>query len=268
MSVPRFVFLFNYRTMFESSDLDRINFDAWREVLDAFGYDNLSYHQFLTTLSLEAPAQVMKALCPFTTRAEWDPVLNKRDVRLAKEVERLAHTDVRVLNGLKDFIIAASRIRPTTVVLVSPLPEQSTRGILRAASMESFVDVVHAYHEREFALLDALEVLNVRPRTIPTPIHHKWESDAASADSEAECLTVAFEADPAGVAAAKQLGLISLGITFNPVSCEPSNEDEAADGGERHSAKRDNELLCAGAATVLRDLVTMRPEYLPYLAAK
>lgn len=279
----RAVLFFHYRSLMESDDIDQINFVGWKEVLDAFGYGELTYQKCVSDLALKSPHEVMTSLCPYTTRAEWAPLLNKRDTRLEKEISELCFAQVLPLRGIKDFIIDCVKHSNCTVVFLSPFRETAARQLLERAELGPFVDVVHSYTEREFGILEALEVLDVRPPHIPTALHHRWENEPpCTEEGELAPLILAFETDVQGVHFAKNFGVRSVVISYNPLGVETEAErsphrhrgderaaEEAAmptsmeDGG---NTKHDEAILLnSGASMVIKDFSLLKYEYLHHL---
>lgn len=181
---PRLVVFLTYRTALDAASIDRINFEGWKEVLDAFGYASLTLHKCKEELALKSPHEVMTSLCPFTTKAEWGPLLNKRDVRLDRDVKELCFAEVMPIDGIKEFLIDCSKHAQTTVVLLSPFRETVARALLDTAELSGFVDVVHNYTEQEFGILEACERLCMRPPQIPSTLRHKWESEDEARKAE------------------------------------------------------------------------------------
>jgi hypothetical protein len=251
------VLIFNYRTIFDSSDIDRLNFSAWQEVLDAFGYSDLTFEGFLRDLALRSVEEIMMGLCPMTTRAEWDPLLNKRTLRLDREIGDLCSAEIRPLDGFKDFVIDCARHCPVKVIFLSPFSDGNSRTLLERADVTCFVDIVHCYPRREFAALDALEIIDAKPPRLPHSVRHRWERRA---DDAPHPLIVAFEADPEGVRYAKALGVQVVGVSLN-------NAENTEELGEKatSSVLSDSELLRAGASCVVRDLTMLRYEFLHQL---
>ena len=252
------VLLFNYRSLLDSAEFDRINFTAWQEVLDAFGYSHLTFDEFVKDLALKSAEEIMMGLCPMTTRVEWEPLLNKRTVRLEREIAQLCSVEVQAVNGLKDFIIDCAKAIPLQVVFLSSLSYDSSRTLLERADVSCFVDIVHCYQRREFAILDALEMLNVRPPKIPPRVHHRWEGEEGHLSATSS--VIVFEADPEGVKYARALGLKTIGVSFN-------NAEDGEEKGElaASSVSSDAELLRAGASCVVKDFSSFKYEYLKHL---
>jgi hypothetical protein len=120
------------------------------------------------------------------------------------------------------------------------------------------VDVVCSYREREFAILEALEKLQIRPPTIPATIRHAWEVSSAKdrAEGQEEVLMISFECDEVGARYARMYGVVPVGLTANAAAAmeeEPSGTACA------------RALLAAGCATVVQDYHGLKFDYLPYL---
>ena len=272
------VFL-NYRTMFEADGLDTANLESWREVLDSFGYQGLTRFGFLRELALATPTEVMRSLCPYTTKAEYGPVLNKRLIRMEKELSELVRVEMLPITGIREFLVScAKQSAKLTSVFLSPFSETNTRVLLEKTEMAPFVDFVHCYTEREYAMLEALEMLNVRPPHIPSHMNHRWEKPG-EAPSKTPTRIVVFDADPIGVKYTQELGLCSIGISFNafedgvPDGQAASSEfkehtkalQDAADGGSNTGVAGDAVLLQAGCVCVLRDFSSLQYEYLAHI---
>lgn len=251
--VPRLLLFFNYRSLFECADIDNLNYEAWKEVLDAFGYTKLDFARFLSEFALKSPAEVMKALCPFTTKAEWEPLLNKRNVRLTKETAALCFTEVMPIAGVREFIIDCSRNLPTVCIFVSPFNESVARILLDKAQISSYFDHVYNYTEREYAILEALEVLNAPPPTIPSDVRHRWERD--SRPQQPQDVIMSFECDVFGIETCTRYGVRPLAISYN---CADDEERGATTSAV-------SALLAAGASLAVKDYTSMRYDYLCHL---
>lgn len=190
VGTDRLVLVFDYRSLIESEDVDMINYEAWKEVLDSFGYGDLTFPHFMRSLVLKSPSEVMTALCPYTTKAEWGPILNKRTTRLGKDISKLCYAEMLPLAGARDFIIDCTKKALVTCVFLSPFPDDVTRRMLELAEVGPYIDLVHSYSDREFALLEALEMINIRPRRIPDGIEHRWSDDDNRTITDAEGNTV------------------------------------------------------------------------------
>lgn len=233
----RLVLVFDYRSLVEAEDIDVINYEAWKEVLDAFGYGDLTFPHFMRSLVMKSPSEVMSALCPYTTRAEWSPVLNKRTTRLNKDISRLCYAEMLPIVGLKDFTIDCAKNALVTSIFLSPFPDDVTRRLLEIAEVSPYIDLVHSYVDREFALLEALEMINIKPDRIPEGIEHRWSDDAkrtvvdekgnvslATTGSDEvsraggvlnSAQIVVLASDTASCEAAAALGCKVIGVTYN-----------------------------------------------------
>lgn len=177
VGTDRLVLVFDYRTLVEAEDIDVINFEAWKEVLDSFGYGELSFPHFMRSLVFKSPSEVMTSLCPYTTKVEWGPVLNKRIMRLNREVSGLCYAELLPIVGVKDFVLDCTKKALVTSIFLSPFPDDVTRRMLELAELGPYIDLVHSYVDREYALLEALEMINIRPHRIPEGIEHRWSDD-------------------------------------------------------------------------------------------
>jgi hypothetical protein len=281
---PRLLLFFHYRLLLESSSIDHINYVGWKEVWDAFGYESLTFQQCISEFALKSSQEVMTALCPFTTVAEWAPLLNKRDVRLERDINELCYAEVLPVRGIKDFIIDCSRHATVTVVFLSPFRETTARKILEIAEMNAFVDLVCCYTEREYGLLEAAERLNEKPPKIPSNLNHRWEAeeearrlaglptDDSVAESHQRSIFVSFESDVAGVQAAVTFGVVPVAVGYNRLGTASPNQegfDSVGDGEDDEEVPRnacsESQLLDVGAAVAIHDFSGLKYEYLQYL---
>ena len=243
--IQRLVLVFDYRTLMDSDDLDAVNHQAWQEVLDGFGYQNLTFDHFMSTSMVhKSPSEIMKSLCPFTTRAEWTPLLSKRSLRLMKEVEDMCYTQVVPIGGLINFFVDCAHGALVTTILLSPFPDEVTRKLLDRAELSPYIDLVHSYEDRDYALLEALELIDAKPPIIPDNIiEHRWRHQRAeeqspasgapilenpSVDGSRRRLSAAdvknlldhpniivFSADPVGCTQATDMGCTAIGVVHN-----------------------------------------------------
>lgn len=268
-SPPRLVLLFHFRSLLESADLDRLHYEAWSEVLGAFGYTALPFASWAhDELSLKSAQEVMTSLCPYTTTGEWGPLLNKRDVRLQREVESLCLVEVLPLAGLREFLVDCARHSQLSVVCLSALPMAVMQLVLQKSELSAFVDLIVPYSEWEFGALEALEALRVRPPVLPTRLHHIWEGEEQGAHTEdtdqqqeeENTMIIAFDTECSGVRHHRAFGLTSIGVTAN--EWRSDDDVEVAPAVASESA-----LLQSGAAVVVKDYQSLRFEYLASLCA-
>lgn len=269
---PKLVVLLTYRVTVDAASIERINFEGWKEVLDAFGYASLTLQRCKEELALKSPHEVMTSLCPFTTKAEWVPLLNKRDVRLERDVRDLCFAEVMPIDGIKEFLIDCSKHAQTSVVLMSPFRETIARQLLDVAGLSPFVDLVHSYTEQEFGLLEACERLNMRPPKIPSSLRHRWEAEdeeaakreedeevrdgnvASQPDEAQRCQFLSIASDADTLRFAEALGIPSIAVT-----CNLNDEEEDAHVSTHEEAA----LLTAGARCAVSDYTSLKYEYLP-----
>lgn len=187
-AIQRLVLVFDYRSLFDADDVDAINHQAWQEVLDGFGYQGLTFEHFMSTSMVhKSPSEIMRALCPFTTRAEWTPLLNKRTVRLLRDMGDMCYTQVLPIGGLTNFFVDCAHEALVTTVLLSPFPDEVTRKMLERAELSPFIDLLHCYEDRDYALLEALELIDAKPPIIPADIQeHRWRHQMEEIDEVLE----------------------------------------------------------------------------------
>ena len=215
-SVEHFVMLFEYRTFFESADIDSASLQGWIETLSSFGYEDLDMATFFKELCHQTPAEVMMALCPFTTMTEWTPALNKRDVRLTREFVDFCSTNVLIINGLKQFLMSCHANAKVTVVLMTPFSEAHTRLLLEKANSQSLVDCIAPYKQLEFAALDALELLDIPPPQMPPHVDkHRWSNRAAYDPQPYPTKYFAFVSSTQHAKFVGQFGFSVFGVTYN-----------------------------------------------------
>jgi phosphoglycolate phosphatase-like HAD superfamily hydrolase len=267
MSAPPLVVLLDYRAAMESVDLDAANFSSWREALDAFGYQTLDEETFLQDLALSTSAEVMMALCPYTTKEEWGPALNKRDVKLANEVDEMCFANLVPVPGVTDLVTNASKHRRTTVVLLSPFRDDITKQLLQTSGLTGLVDVVVCYTSLDVAVLEALAHLKCPPPTIPDKFSATMPEAFASPDPDyAGADIVAFVSTATGARKMRGYGVSLVGVLHN--SCDQENDDASeSDDDPQVLPGRDSaaSLKDAGCELVVVSLKSITPGHLGLL---
>lgn len=250
--LEHYILFFDYRTFFESADIDAMSQEGWLECLASFGYAELDKATFLKELALRTPSEIMMSLCPFTTAQEWGPALNKRDVRLTKEFGEFCSTNVLPLDGIRAFIMSSHMGAKITVALLSPFNEAHTEMLLKASNLRPLVDFVIPYHALDVAALEALEVIDVPPPRFPNTVSStRW---AHRAPDEKLALPTRYLAFVSSAEVAKYMGgfgISSIGITRNNEDHEDDDDDCGASG--RRPSRRNWPLLpgCDSAETIL-----------------
>lgn len=261
------ILLLDYRSVIETVDLDAENFASWREVLDSFGYENLDDGTFVQDLALSSSAEVMMALCPYTTKNEWGPALNKRDTRLSAAVDEMCYVNVVPVPGALDLITAASRLRRAGVFVLSPFTPTVSETLLGKAGLDKLVDGVVCYESLDTAVLEAMSAAGRRPLTIP-----------ASAAAAASQLFPRGRALPPDFADADVVVFVSTstaakkcrGYGVTVVGVEHNNRDQEVDYDgdfppmlpDRDSAA---DLLESGCRLVVPDFRSVTPQHIVLL---
>jgi hypothetical protein len=295
------VLLFDCRCLFETTDLDAHNHAAWMETLDNFGYNSLDRASYVADLAFCTSYEVMAALCPFTTKAEWEPVLNKRTMRLQREVEDMCYANVVPIPGVVEFITGAARsaeYSSVTTVFLSPYEEAVTKRLLIASDLGPLVDLTVCYTARNTAVLQALEALKARPPVLPRSMVQVVDGDelpwfsedpegVARREGEGEAEHVArVAAQTVANAAALEAARLASGVEVRAVgfaSSRASVRDFAAFGvtvvgveHNNHDQESDEpellegcdaaaDLLAAGSVTSMPTFKGLRAEHLKHI---
>jgi phosphoglycolate phosphatase-like HAD superfamily hydrolase len=261
------IILLDYRAAVETVDLDAANEAAWRETLDSFGYQNLDSATFLQDLALSTSAEVMMALCPYTTKEEWAPALNKRDVRLAAAVDDMCYANIVPVPGVVDLITNASKHRRTTVVLLSPFREDITRQLATVSGLATVVDYVICYTALDVAVLEALAQLRCPPPSTPERFLAAMPNAFADPDpAMTGADMVAFVSTTTGAKKMRGYGVSLVGIVHN--SCDQENDEfDEDDENPPVLAGRDDAkaLKDAGCELAVANYTFITPQHLSLL---
>jgi len=236
---------FSLRTVVEFDDIDRCSKEAWSETLDNFGY-TLTSDIYMRDLKDRTSDEVMKALCPYTTQMEWAPVVNKRDVRLRRELMELVEVECLPRDGAAQFLRDCYASGEAYIVITTNFIRDLAKCILEKAGLLPYVHAVCPYHELEFGLLDALEFLKIPPPTLPPNI--RTEFDALPKAASASGIFVCFACDVEAATEAKRLGFHLI------VGLDVTEEKEMT-----------RTLLNTGAKSTLFDFKNFRFEYIKML---
>ena len=239
--MPAYYLFFPLRSLLEFDDIDRCCLEAWSETLENFGYTVLTRELYQRDLRDRTGSEVMKALCPYTTQMEWGPVVNKRDVRLRRELDALVEVEALPRDGARNFLRECRATGETFIVVTSNFGEDIVKGLLDKAGLASLVHAVVPYHELEFGIIDALEILKVPPPRLPPNIRTEFDILPTLVSAG---IFVCFPCDKQTTVEAKSLGFgLVIGI-------------DTSDAGE-HT----RELLEAGAKSTVADFKRMSFEY-------
>jgi hypothetical protein len=196
IAAPRWLLLFDHRVLFDVSDADAVDAEAWAEALGAFGLAEINRAAYLESLAGRAEGDVMKTLCPFTTRAEWPSILNKRHVVLSREIADWCFANAVPVPGAADFLDACARElgapaprgadddaaapaaaaaaaapatpRPGCLSLwLTPWKLEHARAALDVANLSGLV-APYTVQSTELALVQVLETFGLRP-PVETP---------------------------------------------------------------------------------------------------
>jgi phosphoglycolate phosphatase-like HAD superfamily hydrolase len=268
---PPLVLLLDYRATIESVDLDAANQDAWREALDAFGYQNLDDATFLQQLALSTSSEVMMALCPYTTKDEWGPALNKRDVKLAAAVENMCYANAVPVPGIAELISTAARLRRTTVVMLSPFREDVTRALLQTCGLGNIIDAVVCYTSLDVAVLEALAALHCTPPSVPPRFADAMPHAFADPDPEYEGADiVAFVSTSTAAKKMRGYGVSLVGVLHNSVDQEEdgANNDDESDPEVLPGRDDATALRAAGCELAVIDFTHITPGHLSLLRSQ
>lgn len=152
--------------------------EAWQEALGAFGLGDLTRELFMENVSQRSDSEVMMATCPYTTRLEWPSVLNKKRVRITREVSEWCFANAVPVPGLVDFLercdkqfasasaasaADASSCGPGMLALwMTPWTAEQGQRALAAAGLKAVVVPTQVQHS-QFAFFDTLEAFGLRP---------------------------------------------------------------------------------------------------------
>ena len=147
------VLLFELRTLIDCADLDALNLESWKQALGGFGYTHLTPAEYNSTLALQTPDEIMTALCPFTTRAEWGRFLALREVTLDEGVREFCRANVVPVPGAtlaSDALVAWSRENmanykvPRHFEIVEELPSNASGKVLKFELRERAKSILSA----------------------------------------------------------------------------------------------------------------------------
>lgn len=205
------------------------------------------------------------ALCPYTTKNEWEPALNKRDLRLAREVDEMCYANAVPVPGVLDLITNASKLRRAVVVLLSPFREDITRQLLDVSTLAGVVDAVVCYTSLDVAALEALAHLKCPPKTYPDKLASTVSEMFTQPDPDLEgAEVVAFVSTATSARKMRAYGIVTVGVLHNSCDQEETAEDDedftvlpGRDGAES--------MRAAGAILSVLNYTYITPQHLEVL---
>ena len=174
---PRWLLLFDHRSLFDVTDADYAEIAAWEEALASFGVATIDRAVFMASMSQRSASEVLMQLCPFTTRMEWPTVLNKKAIKITHEVAEWCFANAVQIPGAHEFLDACHRelVPPSSPSSPEAPPSPTPSGAAAPSSSPSSPPDVVALWLTPWQLEHAGVALghaNLKSRVVPVEVHN------------------------------------------------------------------------------------------------
>lgn len=122
------------------SNINQINFTVWQKVLRSYGYENLTFQEYLQLFLFEHPSHVLIVLLPYCTVEEHNTIIDKKEEEFVRMISSMEISQFHISPGLQDFIVQSLKTsEELKIVAVSDLSVRETNQLLAKTGLNGMV---------------------------------------------------------------------------------------------------------------------------------